>query len=307
VCRVDGINLMGLLSEIQKGLFTEDASIGMALLKLRYLASRLDSQVLEEWVRHETEGYPKDSTVPEYRVTDITYSGTFVGFSNIMHKVPVSSYVVAKYVGNDWIHYPIRDSISVIDDIVKRDKKGGQYAVNTGDILTVLRDKIFDSHQCTHLQGVFDVSVFLKIQSSVRARVLDLTIDLEKRVPSSTEIMVGGKAVSLPKVEADEVAKIIQNFFGPVGSVATANSSGVMNVNVVQGDLSSLLGALVAGGIPEKEAKEFADIIKEDTPESPMEPLGQRTRAWIADKAGKLGWIISTEAIKEAVKAFYGL
>ncbi|MGA8158874.1 MAG: hypothetical protein WB822_22240, partial [Rhodoplanes sp.] len=57
---------MSLLREIQSSLL-EGREIGPILLKLRFLASRLGSVVLEEWVKHESEGYPNDVEVPSYR------------------------------------------------------------------------------------------------------------------------------------------------------------------------------------------------------------------------------------------------
>jgi len=50
---------MSLLQQIQESVVNEKAGLGSILLKLRLLASRLGSDLLEEWVKHETEGYPK--------------------------------------------------------------------------------------------------------------------------------------------------------------------------------------------------------------------------------------------------------
>lgn len=50
---------MGLLHEIQSSVVQEGSDIGPILLKLRLLAARLRSDELEEWVKHESEGYPK--------------------------------------------------------------------------------------------------------------------------------------------------------------------------------------------------------------------------------------------------------
>ncbi|WP_392664742.1 hypothetical protein [Amaricoccus sp. B4] len=58
---------MSLLREIQQSLMQEKSPIGPVLLKLRFLASRLGSDVLEEWIKYESEGYPSSSEVPDYR------------------------------------------------------------------------------------------------------------------------------------------------------------------------------------------------------------------------------------------------
>ena len=54
---------MSLLHQIQESVVQEGCDLGSVLLKLRLLAARLGSDVLEEWVKHESEGYPKDAEV----------------------------------------------------------------------------------------------------------------------------------------------------------------------------------------------------------------------------------------------------
>lgn len=68
---------MGLLHEIQESVVQDGADLGSVLLKLRLLAARLGSEVLEEWVKHESEGYPEDAEIPPYRMVGVSYTGTF--------------------------------------------------------------------------------------------------------------------------------------------------------------------------------------------------------------------------------------
>ena len=71
---------MKLLYGIQEAVVQEEKTeLGSALLKFRLLASRLGSDYLEEWVKHESEGYPTDIEVPSYRVVDVSYRGMFCG------------------------------------------------------------------------------------------------------------------------------------------------------------------------------------------------------------------------------------
>ena len=58
---------MSLLREIQASLMQQGQDIGPIVLKLRFLASRLGSGLLEEWVKHESEGYPGSVAIPDYR------------------------------------------------------------------------------------------------------------------------------------------------------------------------------------------------------------------------------------------------
>lgn len=58
---------MNILREIQSDLLKEERDFAQILLKLQFLAARLDSEPLEEWVKLESEGYSTDASVPDYR------------------------------------------------------------------------------------------------------------------------------------------------------------------------------------------------------------------------------------------------
>ena len=49
---------MALIHDIQLDLLDEEKNVGSTLLKIKVLASKLEADVLEDWVTHEIEGYP---------------------------------------------------------------------------------------------------------------------------------------------------------------------------------------------------------------------------------------------------------
>lgn len=111
---------MALLHQIQEAVVQEGSDLGSVLLKLRLLASKLGSDVLEEWVKHESEGYPKDSEIPSYRVVAVSYKGTFSGaFGSGITNAPIPPYLIEKFAGDSWTNYEIRESIAVVDDLLK--------------------------------------------------------------------------------------------------------------------------------------------------------------------------------------------
>ena len=70
---------MNLLYDIQSAVLDKDAELGPILLKVRLLAARLGSQPLADWVKYESEGYPSEAPVPDYRIIPVTYTATFSG------------------------------------------------------------------------------------------------------------------------------------------------------------------------------------------------------------------------------------
>lgn len=91
---------MSLLREIQQSVIDDKQSLGPILLKLRLLAARLGSAPLEEWVKHESDGYPEDAELPDYRKVNVSFRGTFSGpFGSGINNTPIASYLVEKFAG----------------------------------------------------------------------------------------------------------------------------------------------------------------------------------------------------------------
>src|SRR5882762_8593500 len=107
---------MSLLREIQASLM-EGQAIGPILLKLRLLASRLGSGLLEEWVKHESNGYPIDVELPSYRKIGVPFRGTFSGpFGSGIKNAPIPPYLIEKHAGPNWNLWPMRQSVAAIDE-----------------------------------------------------------------------------------------------------------------------------------------------------------------------------------------------
>ncbi len=111
---------MSLLHQIQEEIVQEGSDLGSVLLKFRLLASRLGSNLLEEWVRYESEGYPRETDVPPYRIVGASYHDTFSGpFGSGINNAPIPTHLVKKYAGDKWVNIEIRESIAAIDGLVK--------------------------------------------------------------------------------------------------------------------------------------------------------------------------------------------
>ena len=67
---------MKLIHEIINELIDTDKSISSPLLKTKVLASRLQNDVLLNWVSYELKGYHTGGDLPDYR----KYSGNITGY-----------------------------------------------------------------------------------------------------------------------------------------------------------------------------------------------------------------------------------
>jgi hypothetical protein len=224
---------MALIHDIQMALLDENASVGPMLLKLRFLAAKLDTDILEEWVQYEAEGYPDGVDVPEYRQANITYTGSFVDTVKQLNNVSILSGLVAEIAGEHWVSYQIRDGLPLIESQITTVKEGSYAGIDSSNLMVLLQDKVYPGMAIIEINSKIDTGAFARIQHAVRAKALDFTLKLEKRVPSVAEIEVGTAHVTMSPDERKNIESLTQNIFYDVqGDVTNIHSSGDANSRV---------------------------------------------------------------------------
>lgn len=305
---------MSLLLQIQESVVDENSSLGPIMLKLRLLASRLGSDVLEEWVKYESEGYPQNAVVPEYRETGVMYTGTFYGPGGSgIKNAPIPDYHIQKHAGEHWSTYQIRESIGTVDEMIKRGGDDGHFGIDASNLMLLLQGKIYKGLACNQVSAEISSAAFYGIKQSVRSKILELSIALEQSTPGAAHISFGHL-----NNNSDE-KKYIQQFSQQIiyGDVTTAISSGSdsnVGIQVVNGDSLTLLEYLTSAGIGESDAKDLTEIMESESPENLEEPFGERAKLWIAsnlkkaaDGTWKIGFSAATKVITEAALKYYGL
>ena len=305
---------MSLLHEIQAAVLQEDNDLGPILLKLRLLAARLGSQPLADWVRHESEGYPKGADLPDYRVLPVSYTANFSGpFGSGIKNAPISPYLVQKLAGKQWVEYEMRDSIAEVDALLTNSEKGGTLGINAADLILLFQGKVYPDYACNSVTGALSRAGLAAIRHSVRSRVLELTIELEKAVPAASEVTLGPPKAnaSSSSMAATQIAQqIIYGNFTSVSSVGDAH----ITVQAGERDSVGLAAFLTNSGMREVDARELAELAASEEPESSAEPMGPKVRAWLgenlkkaANGTWKLGISVATEVTKQALLKYYGL
>lgn len=306
---------MSLLHQIQESVVQEGADLGSILLKLRLLASRLGSDILEEWVKHESEGYPKETEVPSYRVVGVSYHGTFSGpFGSGINNAPIPTYLIKKYAGDSWVNYKIRDSIAAVDELVKSsaDGKGG-FGIEASNLILMLQGKVYKDYACIDIQASIARTSFIEIQQSVRSRILELTLELEKAIPTAVQVTFGPPG----KQEAnhDKVQQISQQIiYGNVTTAVAGGHGSNITLSIGERDTEALIKYLVKSGVPEADATEIANIMEKEEPSSVEEPFGEKAKNWLASNLKKaaqgtwnVGITVATKVLSEAALKYYGL
>lgn len=308
---------MGLLSDIQNSLLS-GADLGPVLLKLRYLAARLGSNDLAEWVKHESEGYPPNTIVPDYRKFGVRYTASFNGpYGKMANDMDVPPALIAAHASEAWLTHEERQNVSAVEALIASSGKAGtDLHIDASDLIMLLGGKVFQGMACHGATGHISRASLVEMIATLRARVLDLTLELEQRVPVSREIEAGQAAKGPEKDGAATVTHITnQTIYGGVGTnVANSGAGAQFAITVSQGNRDSVAESLTDAGITQDDAVDFANIIASEAPSSRTDPLGPKAKKWIGEKVGKAldgtwkgGLAVATAVLTEAAKRYYGL
>ncbi|HJR56936.1 MAG TPA: hypothetical protein VJ798_10175 [Rhizomicrobium sp.] len=305
---------MSLLREVQTALM-DGKEIGPILLKLQFLASRLGSDVLEEWVKHESEGYQVGVEAPDYRKVPVTFTGHFSGpFGSGIKNAPIPSVLVKKLAGEAWTNYEIRQGMASIDNMLSSASKTTTLNIDASNLILKLQGKIYPDYACNGVDGEFSMASLVEIQNAVRARALELTLKIEKSVPAAADITIGPSAAPKPK-DTEAVTQITnQVIYGNYTAISNTGAGAQFSLSISSGDAGSVIKGLEAAGFPNTDAKEIATILASEKPENEAEPFGKKAKAWIAKNlvkatngAWSMGISVATQLLTEAAKKYYGL
>lgn len=306
---------MSLLHEIQAAVLQDGSDLGPILLRLRLLAARIGSQPLAEWVRHESEGYPREAELPDYRFIPVSYTANFSGpFGSGIKNAPISPYLVKKFAGKHWVRHEMRESVAAVDELLGNTENGGHLGINAADLILLLQGKVYPDYACNSVTGSITRSSLASIRHAVRSRVLELTLELEKSVPDAAAIAIGPSA--LPSAPSAAAATQIsqQIIYGNFTSIAATGDGATIQVAVAPHDAKSLAQFLTDSGMVEDDARELARLAASEKPESNEEPMGPRVRDWLVEnlkKAAsgtwKMGVAVASDVVKEALLRYYGL
>ncbi len=305
---------MSILHQIQESVVQEGSDLGSVLLKLRLLAARLGSDVLEEWVKHESEGYPKEVEIPSYRVIGVSYKGIFSGpYGSSINNAQIPPYLIEKFAGDRWTNYEFIESIAAVNELVKSSADRGSFEIDASNLILLLQGKIYEGYALNDISGTISRVSLSEIQQAVRSRILELTLELEKSIPAAVHVTFGAQKNQVTNSEI--VQQISQQII--YGNVTTAVSGGygsTINLSVDERDTTSLIKYLVESGVPKTDATEIAKIMEGEEPVSKEEPFGEKATNWIASNLKKgaqgtwnIGITVATKVLSGAALKYYGL
>ena len=211
---------MSLIEEIQTAAVDGTSDLGTILRKCKLLAARLKSEPFQEWLVRESNGYPDDVGVPEYRIWCLSLKGHFSGWGGSgIQNAPIPLAVIPEQVREAYERYQCKQSVAAIEAILASSKGGhGTMHINTADLALVLGQKVYEGQNCIQAWAECGEGHLVEVLNSVRNRILDFTLAIEKEAPG-----VGGAGQGkIAEIKTERVAQI----FNTTVYGGAANSSG---------------------------------------------------------------------------------
>ena len=307
---------MKLINDIINELIDTDKSISSPLLKTKVLASRLQNDVLLNWVSNELKGYDNSSDLPDYRKYKGNITGTYINGHMQYNDQPVPTIGLKREFEEVLRSMDFNQSIASLE-ILKGENKSGTLEHTFPAELTGLIQQNWRKMGNPYLQLInckksISVNAVVEILSYVRNNLLDFMLKIDSEFGNITEI-------EELKTKKEEIATIMNqtiiNNSGDGNVVNTgekANISATININ--KGSKDELVKHLQDIGLSKTDTAELVEIIDTEEPNFENKTFGQKVNTWTQKmlvKALDGSWNIGIGAagnlIAEAIKAYYGM
>ncbi len=267
---------MSLLDDIQAAATGPSHSLSDLLRKCQILAFRLRHEPFKEWVTHELNGYPDDSVLPDYR-------GSLRGeikadlagmFGRAAKNVAVPLTNIPEEVRERAVQFKFYQGVAMLESLIadaRRTKETRIMSPFSAELAALT--PVWQNYQTISMWLEVPVASVAGILDQVRSRALEFVLEIEAENPEAGATATGEPPV--PLARADAIFQTV--IYG--GQVAIGPSA---TVNVMPGDLGSLMAYLDAHGLAKADREELAAALEADKGK-----LGPRVKAWLGEMAMK--------------------
>jgi AbiTii len=294
---------VSLIAEIQKAAVEKDTDLATLLRKCKVLAAHLGSVPLEDWVLHESNGYPAGANLPGYRVWGVQIVAHLIDeFGAQMPSVMVAPNMIPEALRTRFTRFEYRESVATAEYVLRNGDEDMQ-TFSTGNLRSMLHGKVYKGFQCHSAVAQFSNQHLVAMLDAVRNRILDFALALGKIAPDAGE--------DQSQVEVQRVTQIFNTtIHGSVGVVGTATNS---VVNVTANNWVALAQFLASQGVEQPDIDQLHDAVVAE-PKAEAGKWGPHVSKWIGKMVGKAAdgsWHIGLGAagnlLAQALTAYYGL
>lgn len=307
---------MKLINDIINELIDTEKSITSPLLKTKVLASRLQNEVLLNWVSNELKGYDTISDLPDYRRYSGNITGTYINGHLQYNDQPIPTVGLKSELEEMLRSMDFYQSISSLETL-KGENKSGKLEQTFPAELTGLIQQNWRKMGNPYLQLInckksISVNAVVEILAFVRNNLLDFMLKIDSEFGNITEI-------EELKTKTKEIATIMNqtiiNNSGDGNVVNTGNKAKISStITISKGNKEALSKHLQDIGLTKDDTDELVQVIDCEEPDYEKTTFGQKVNAWTQKMLGKAldgSWNVGVGAagnlIAEAIKNYYGM
>lgn len=300
---------MSLLEEIQTAAVDGTTDLGTLLRKCKVLGARLGSVQLENWLLWESNGYPENVPVPDYRAWPLELKGMFSGPFLSTTRLPIPLLCIPEKARKLYESYECRESVAGIEALLKTGQTN--LIVSTGDLALAVQTDVYTNLNCVQAWAECGSGHLVELLNVVRNRILDFALAIWKESPSAGE---SGAAAKDSHLSPSQLTQIFNTTIsGGSANLIAANNSSV-NINIVTNDFKSLEEALLQRGVSAADVTELREALDTDVQPRSKGAYGPHVSGWISKMIGKaadgswnVGIAVGAEVIYHAIAKYYGL
>ena len=303
---------MSLLDDILTAAIDEKVAVSALLMKCRLLAHRLGHEEFKQWVVWELEGYPKGVSVPDYRKVPTNLKMDLRTFEGIYNNYPVPVEAIPEKLFNDLKEINFRVEISSLEKM-STDSKGSALKAPWGDMAHTFQ-RFNQLAADGKLNGTvldlwqeFSPGQIAGICDTVRGRVLDFTVEIQKKLPNAGEISGDSPAAADRERVANQVFNTTVNKGGSVNMMGTVIDSTV--INITAGDFGGLSKVLADNGFSQENINLLRDAMDADKDGKPSDGFGPKVSEWLSKMMAKVANRSldgSVDFLIKAITQYYG-
>ncbi len=301
---------MSLLEEIQRAAVESSSDLGTILRRCKVLAARLESRPLEEWLLWESNGYPADAKLPDYRIWGMTLKGHFSGpFGSGLRNAPIPSICIPEDIRESVTTYSCSQSVSSLEQSLASNTEGTLH-VDLGDLNVLLGSGVYQGNNCLQAWGEFGVGNILEALNAVRNRILDFALAIEKEAPTAGE----RSSAALP-IDQARVTQIFNTTIqgGSMNLIGSADRS-IVNLEFQPHNFAAIRKELEHLELPPAEIESLEKALESDPHPTAPNQFGPHVSSWMGEavkKAAsgvwKIGVAVAGSALPKMISKYYGL
>ncbi|WP_337998196.1 hypothetical protein [Oleispirillum naphthae] len=225
-----------IVIQLQSDVLDPKTSIADLLRKVKLVAVKLNLNEVLEWVERELNGYPDDATLPDYRelTGQVKFFNPYHGWRPVICEDNKMEEIISRC--------PVYQTIASIEEVLARSTETNYLVCPFPGQKQAILSKMMGFR--TEFQAHVSPAAFFSILDSVRNRVLDWAISLEKAGILGDGLTFTPKEKEAAKVMTTGNVYHIQGNVGVLGDVAHSTVTNTQSATYSADQLDSLRNAI---------------------------------------------------------------